>query len=64
MKNTKVNVSFEVGSEKVREIGVRERDTVRWKLEKRDRSTFLERGGKREKVGEKQADIVSFFFFF
>lgn len=42
----------------VMEIGVKERDTARWKLEKRDRSAFPGRGGKREKEGKRQADIV------
>ena len=42
----------------VREIGDRGRDTARWKLEKRDRSAFPGRGGKREKKGRRQADIV------
>lgn len=39
----------------VRKIGVRERDTARWKLEKRDRSSFPGRGGRRErKEGDRQ----------
>lgn len=53
MKNTKVNVSFEVGSKKVRKIGVRERDTVRWKLDEKGQ-IYISREGRKKGEGRRE----------